>query len=119
MKISRWFFGLFTLLALFACEKQCEEYTHVAINFLDESHTVTFTGEQGQGTYTITPATPAMNLPATGTYAVCLNFTGGCPAAVISASTDTKIVGYAGAPGTYCATGHTLEGQYIVNSQCE
>lgn len=103
-------------LAALACEKHCEEYMQVEINFLDESHTVTFTGEQGQGSFTITPTTPIMSLPANGTYAVCINFAGGCPARLYGANGS---VVHAWEPGTHCANGLTLEPHYNLNTQCE
>jgi hypothetical protein len=105
-----------TFISLFSCTKHCEPTLQVEVNFLDESGNLTFTGNQGQGTYTLSPASPIQLLPATGTYTIRItSWQGGCP--MFATDGDGNRVANA-----YSDTGEdnaTLTPEYNVYAECE
>lgn len=119
---------IFSLLSVFiiassfnlpSCQKECNTSTiQVTITFDDDSETVTFTGEQGQGTYMFDPANTSQLLPDNGTYQICIAWNGGCGGYRLSdANSNLLLVGPAG--GSSCADGMTVTGQYYAWTNCE
>lgn len=109
---------LFSLLvaSLLSCKKNHDcDTIPVTVNFLTSGVTLIFTGDQGQGSYTITPGSPMQHLPNTGTYTVCIDgWNGGCP--VFARDSDEQV---ADAYNSICGQGLVLESNYDVYHQCE
>lgn len=91
---------------------------HVDITFDDDAEVVTFTGEQGQGVYVFNSANTSLSLPNTGTYQICISWTGGCGAYRLNDGTNNILsVGPAG--GSTCGNGFTVVGLYHASTNCE
>lgn len=119
---------LFVLLSVFmitsafyvpSCQKEMPVDTlSVNITFDDDTETVTFTGEQGQGTYVFNSLNTTQSLPDTGTYGICISWGGGCGGYRLS-DDNTNLLLVMPTGGTTCGTGFILVGQYYAWTNCE
>jgi len=102
-----------------SCSKDVPVSTlQVNITFDDSSESVTFTGEQGQGVYIFDGNNTTHEMPADGTYQVCISWDGGCGGYRLSDdNSNLLLVGPLG--GTACGTGMSLVSQYYAWTNCE
>jgi len=103
------------------CTPDNDFYKTVKINFANDVNagaTVTFTGDQSQGSFTFN-ADPGGSvtkfLPNTGTYTICISNFGGCVGYFESINPNTPNI-YSINP---CASGRTPDNEYFAFTQCE
>lgn len=108
-----------TSFVLPSCEKETEiNYKTVTVTSFESSSIVTFTGEQGQGTFVFTSETEELELPDHGTYSISGYFSGGCGGFRVSTD-DENILLVMPQGGTETVTGKTIVSQYYASVNCE
>lgn len=92
-------------------------HIRVSVTFDESTEVVTFTGKQGQGTFTFNDGQPSHVLPNRGTWTISLSYGGGCGCRVSDNTTNLLFVGPAG--GTDSLVGTTLKANYSTWQSCE
>lgn len=118
MKKTIIFFAI--LFSIVSCKPQHDYKIPVTVHFYDETSPdaqVTFTSEQGHGSFTFSKSEGAQvtkNIPNVGTWQICIVNNAGC--VTYFQATQSGQTNYNIHP---CATGRTLENDYAMFTQCE